>query len=77
MSQTRQDKLNNARARVADLETALATNAAVVSVSTDGVSVTYSRKQALTELEWWRKQVIRYSRPNSRFRRIKLGGGHD
>lgn len=77
MSQTRQEKLKYAMARAEELETALASNASIVSVATDGVSVTYSRKQALLELEHWRKQVVRYSRSNSRFRRLKLGGGHD
>ncbi len=77
MSTTRIEKRDFARQMIGKLETALATGAGVVSVSTDGVSTTYDRKGALAELEYWRKQDIRYSRSKSRTTNIDLSGAHD
>ena len=71
-SSSRVEKLSFARKMVSQLETALIDGAGVVTVSADGVSTTFSRDQALKELEWWRKQVIRYSRRRSRVRGVNL-----
>lgn len=73
----RSRKLAFAREMCSQLEEALRTGAMLVSVSTDGISTTFNRAQALEELEHWRKQVIRYSRCKSRVRNIDLSGGHD
>ncbi len=71
-SSSRVEKLSFARKMVSQLETSLIDGAGVVTVSADGVSTTFSRDQALKELEWWRKQVIRYSRRRSRVRGVNL-----
>lgn len=59
---TRADKLAFAETMVANLRTALASGATVMSVSVDGNYTQFNRQQALQELEYWQKQVIRYSR---------------
>ena len=71
-SSSRVEKLSFARKMVSQLETSLIDGAGVVTVSADGVSTTFSRDQALKELEWWRKQVIRYNRRRSRVRGVNL-----
>ena len=75
--QTREQKLSFAQQMVDQLEEMLMTGAGVASVSVDGTAVTYSRAQALKELEWWRKQVARYSRTKSRTTTINLGNAND
>jgi len=54
------------------LQTALAANSGVVSVSVDGTSVTYGREQAFAEYHKWCKQIQRLSRKNGRFSTIRL-----
>ena len=71
-SASRVEKLSFARKMVSQLEAALLDGAGIVSVSADGVSTTFKREQALLELEWWRKQVIRYGRKRSRVRGVNL-----
>ena len=73
--QSRAHKLAFAKKMIETLETQLMSGAMIVSVSTDGVSTTFNREQALKELEMWRKQAIRYSRSRSGIRNINLGGG--
>lgn len=41
------------------LEAALVDNAGVAEVVVDGVRVKYDRKQALEELNFWRRQLAR------------------
>ena len=71
-SASRVEKLSFARKMVSQLETGLLTGAVIVQVSADGISTTFNRDQALKELEWWRKQVIRYGRKRSRVRGVNL-----
>jgi hypothetical protein len=70
-------KLETARKMVASLEEQMATGAGVMMVSVDGNMVQYNRAQAIKELEYWRKQVVRYSRSKSRFSSFNLGNSHD
>jgi len=56
------------------LETALATNAGVVSVTIDGLQVRYDRKQALAELEHWRRRAAAESGTMPRYATIDLSG---
>jgi hypothetical protein len=70
-------KLETARKMVASLEEQMATGAGVMMVSVDGNMVQYNRDQAIKELEYWRKQVVRYSRSKSRFSSFNLGNSHD
>lgn len=74
---TRAEKLSFAEGMVTKLQAALGTGASIVTVSTDGVSTTFDRKGALQELEYWEKQVWRYSRDKSRSSNINLSGSHD
>jgi hypothetical protein len=75
--QERIQKLETARRMVASLEEQMATGAGVMMVSVDGNMVQYNRDQAIKELEYWRKQVVRYSRSKSRFSSFNLGNSHD
>jgi hypothetical protein len=70
-------KLETARKMVASLEEQMSTGAGVMMVSVDGNMVQYNRDQAIKELEYWRKQVVRYSRSKSRFSSFNLGNSHD
>jgi hypothetical protein len=70
-------KLETARKMVTSLEEQMATGAGVMMVSVDGNMVQYNRDQAIKELEYWRKQVVRYSRSKSRFSSFNLGNSHD
>ena len=54
------------------LQTALASNSGVVSVSVDGTSVTYGREQAFAEYHKWCKMVQRLSRKSGRFSTFRL-----
>lgn len=72
----RAQRLAFAKAMISELEDALREGAGIVSVSTDGVSTTMSRDQALKELEHWRKQENRYSRSKSRTTTINLSNSH-
>jgi len=56
----------------AQLETQLATNAGIVTVSVDGTSVTYDRDQAMQEYMKWDKMCIRLSRKHGRTSTIRL-----
>lgn len=62
---------------VAILEEQVETGAGIFSVSIDGAMVQFQRSDAIKELEHWRKQVIRYSRPRSRFSTFNLSNAHD
>lgn len=59
---TRAEKLAFAQTMVETLQSALSTGATVMSVSVDGNYTQFNRAQAIQELEYWQKQVIRYSR---------------
>jgi len=65
-------KLIFAKEMCQKLETQISEGAGVVSVSFDGVSVTYSRDQALKELNEWEKKVHRLSRPRGRTVTMRL-----
>lgn len=54
------------------LRTQVESGVGVVRVDTDGVSVTYDRKQAIFELEYWEKKVKRLRRAMGRFQTIRL-----
>jgi hypothetical protein len=49
----------NAENMVTMLETFLASNVGVNTVTIDGQTVSYNRSQALTELKYWRDQVAK------------------
>ena len=72
----RLQKLEHARKMVAIFEEQLMSGAGIFSVSIDGAYVQYQREAAVKELEMWRKQVIRYSRKQSRFTTFNLGNSH-
>lgn len=74
-SDFRKKRLAYARSMVDTLEDQLRTGAGLVNVNTDGLTVTMNRQQALKELEYWRKQVIRLQRGKSRTSSIYLGNG--
>jgi hypothetical protein len=65
-----------AQQMVTAISAALAANPlGVVSISMDGQTVTYSRKQALEELAFWEKRVARQSGARPRAAVIDLSGG--
>lgn len=70
-------KLEHAKKMVEALEEQIQTGAGIFSVSIDGAYVQFQREAAIKELEHWRKQVIRYSRPKSRFSTFNLRNAHD
>lgn len=73
MSQAdRAKKLIFARKMRTALETALASNAGIVSVNVDGTSVSYDRQKAMAEYMKWDKLVIRLSRKHGRYSSIRL-----
>ena len=72
-SQERSRRYQFAKKQADLLEAALLENTGVVvSVSTDGVNVTYSREQAYQELQRWRKEMYRYSEQGQRTRKIRI-----
>jgi hypothetical protein len=73
----RNRKLEFAKSMVDSLETQIASGAGIVSVSVDGTSVDFDRSQAMKELQYWRKEVTRYSRTRSRMSNFNLGNSHD
>ena len=73
----RNRKLEFAKSMVDSLETQIASGAGIVSVSVDGTSVDFDRSQAMKELQYWRKEVTRYSRSKSRMSNFNLGNAHD
>jgi hypothetical protein len=73
----RNRKLEFAKSMVDSLETQIASGAGIVSVSVDGTSVDFDRSQAMKELQYWRKEVTRYSRTRSRMSNFNLGNAHD
>jgi hypothetical protein len=73
----RNRKLEFAKSMVDSLETQIASGAGIVSVSVDGTSVDFDRSQAMQELQYWRKEVTRYSRTRSRMSNFNLGNAHD
>ena len=77
MSQDRASRLAYAREMVDKLRDAIRSGSNVVSVSTDGTSITYNRGQALQELNYWEKKVIRLSRSKSRTTSIDVSNSHD
>jgi hypothetical protein len=62
---------------VDSLESQIASGVGIVSVSVDGTSVDFDRSQAMKELQFWRKEVTRYSRTRSRMSNFNLGNAHD
>jgi hypothetical protein len=64
----------NAEQMVETLETALASNAAVVRVRVGDTDVTYDRAQALSELKYWKSQVARSSGGRRTFNNLDLRG---
>jgi hypothetical protein len=77
-SADRARKLQRAKRMVALLETALYEQAesggGVVSVTIDGMAVSFSQDAAQKQLEWWEKQVSRFSPGRSRFHTARLDG---
>ena len=59
---------------VTALKTALATGAAVVDVSIDGIGTRFDRAQALHELGFWESRVARAAGTRPRVASIDLGG---
>jgi len=51
--------MGKAKDMVDQLETALSTGAGVVQVTVDGQTVRWDRKQALDELDYWRRRATR------------------
>jgi len=78
MPNTRADKLVFAKSMVDQIEAALLSGASgVTSVSIDGVSTVFDRRQLLQELSIWEKKVARLSKPsNSRTAGINLSNSH-
>ena len=56
------------------LETALATNAGVVSVSVDGTTVQYDRATAMEELRYWKREDAKATGRKPKLSSINLGG---
>ncbi len=73
----RNRKLEFARSMATALEEQIASGAGIVSVSVDGTNVQFDRGQAMKELQYWRKEITRYSRTRSRMSNIGLGNCHD
>jgi hypothetical protein len=73
----RNRKLEFAKSMVDSLESQIASGVGIVSVSVDGTSVDFDRSQAMKELQFWRKEVTRYSRTRSRMSNFNLGNAHD
>jgi hypothetical protein len=73
----RNRKLEFAKQMVDSLESQIASGVGIVSVSVDGTSVDFDRSQAMKELQFWRKEVTRYSRTRSRMSNFNLGNAHD
>lgn len=68
MSQRQAEKM------ITILETALANNAGVVSVSIDGTTVQYDRAQALEELQYWERRAGKAAGRRPKVSSINLGG---
>lgn len=64
--------MSTATDMITAIETALASNAGVVSITVDGESVRYDRMQALKELEYWKKEASKESGTRPTFAGIKL-----
>jgi len=73
----RNRKLEFAKQMVDSLESQIASGVGIVSVSVDGTSVDFDRSQAMKEIQFWRKEVTRYSRTRSRMSNFNLGNAHD
>ena len=73
----RNRKLEFAKQMADSLESQIASGVGIVSVSVDGTSVDFDRSQAMKELQFWRKEVTRYSRTRSRMSNFNLGNAHD
>jgi archaellin len=63
-----------AETMVTSLETFLASNVGVTSLNIDGVSVSYSRAQAMRELAYWKSRVTRETGARPRVATFDLGG---
>ena len=57
---------------VAAIESALAKNVAIVSVTFDGITTQYDRRQALEELKFWRREVAKEQGTRPRVSSINL-----
>ena len=66
--------MSTATDMVTALETFLATNVGVGSVTIDGQSVSYNRSQALLELDYWRREVAKENSTKPIVKQINLGG---
>lgn len=73
----RNRKLEFAKTMAQSLEDQIASGAGIVSVSVDGTNVQFDRSQAMKELQYWRKEITRYSRSRSRMANMNLGNCHD
>jgi len=72
---TREEKAQFARAMVEQLESQIkAGNSTIQSTATDGVSVTFSRKEAIEELSYWKKQAYQLARRGSRMSSFDISG---
>ena len=76
-SKIRAQRLTYAKRMVESLEDAIEEGVGVVSVNIDGVSVTFSRQDAIRELDHWRKEQNRYMRSKGRTTVMRLDGCHD
>ena len=67
----------NAQEMIDQLECFLKSNAGVTSVTVDGQSVRYDRKQAIQELKYWQSQEKLEQGTRKRSGRIRLDGALD
>jgi hypothetical protein len=63
----------SAKEMVNTLREALATGAGVVSVTIDGQTTTFDRKQTIDELKYWKSEAIEEAGKRRLFIPIKLG----
>lgn len=78
MSDDRQARLEFARKMEDQLRAAILRGDSTVQVvSTDGVSVTYTRAQALKEYNHWQKQVDFLSGRRRRHKTMDLSNSHE
>lgn len=76
-SSDKQIALNHALKMRDAIQSQLLDGAGIVSVNTDGVSVTFSRDQALKELSFWEKRIRRLRRAMGGVSTIRLDNAQD
>jgi hypothetical protein len=55
------------------LEKALASNVGIDSVTVDGQTIRFNRSQALTELDYWKRQAAKEAGKRNPFRGVDIG----